>query len=45
MEENNTRKFTKPRWLTLPLGGSRADSMRVVSGGPQFPGAGDWPAW
>lgn len=48
MEENNTREFTKPSWLSLPFGGSRAkwaDSMRVASGGPQFPEAGGWPAW
>lgn len=48
MEENNTREFTKPSWLSLPFSGSRAkwaDSMRVASGGPQFPEAGGWPAW
>lgn len=48
MEENNTREFTKPSWLSLPFGGSRAkwaDSMRVASGESQFPEAGGWPAW
>lgn len=37
MEENNTREFTKPSWLSLPFGGSRAkwaDSMRALRRAP-----------